>query len=150
MNGDRSKANRQKSTRSRAKPLTWEQAFLDSLRKLGNITLACEAAQIDRSTPYARRDADEKFAAAWDDALEESIDRLEAEARRRAEEGTLKPVFYQGDAVGFIKEYSDTLMVLLLKAHRPEKYRERTDVTSGGEKIQAITTIEVIKDHGDA
>lgn len=133
-----------------AKMPVWQKAFLESLRKLGNITLACESAQIDRSTAYRRREADEAFAAAWEDALEESIDRLEAEARRRAEEGTLKPVFYQGDAVGFIKEYSDTLMVLLLKAHRPEKYRERTDITSGGEKIQPITTIEVVKDRGDA
>jgi len=30
--------------------------------------------------------------------------------------------------VGCIKEYSDTLLIFLLKAHRPKKYRERYDV----------------------
>lgn len=57
-----------------------------------------------------------------------AADRLEQEAIRRAVDGTNKPVFFQGEIVGFEKEYSDTLLVLLLKAHKPDKYRERSDV----------------------
>ena len=49
---------------------------------------------------------------------------------RRASEGTLKPVFYQGKMCGEIREYSDTLLIFLLKARRPETYRERSDINS--------------------
>lgn len=53
---------------------------------------------------------------------------LEDEAHRRAFEGVDKPVFYQGDECGTIREYSDTLAIFLLKAHNPEKYRENSKV----------------------
>ena len=56
--------------------------------------------------------------------MESAVDDLEAEAWRRAKEGVEKPVFQGGKQVGVIREYSDTLMATLLKAHRPEKYRE--------------------------
>ena len=42
-------------------------------------------------------------------------DALEAEARRRAVEGVRKPVFYQGVICGWVGEYSDTLLIFLLK-----------------------------------
>jgi len=35
--------------------------------------------------------------------------------------------------VATVKEYSDTLAIFLLKAHDPEKYRERSDVSVKGE-----------------
>lgn len=115
----------------------WEKAFLKSLGRYGVVTAACEAAQISRRTVYERRETNEVFKAAWDEALEIAADRLELEARRRAERGTLKPVYYKGARVGFMREYSNDLMALLLKAHKPEKYRERTDVTSNGETLAA-------------
>ena len=55
------------------------------------------------------------------------MDDLELEARRRAVEGTERPVFYQGGEVGYVREYSDTLLIFLLKAHRPNKFRERVE-----------------------
>jgi hypothetical protein len=86
---------------------------------------------------YDLRDEDPTFAAEWDNAIEEAADKLEGEAWRRAVEGINKPIYYQGDLVDTVKEYSDTLMGLLLKAHRPEKYRDRMDVTSGGQPLKA-------------
>lgn len=52
-------------------------------------------------------------------------DALEDEAVRRAHEGVLKPVFQQGKEVGHVREYSDALMVTMLKARRPEKFKDR-------------------------
>jgi hypothetical protein len=60
------------------------------------------------------------------------IDQLEEEARRRAVDGVLKPVFQRGRQVGRIREYSDVLLVTLLKGKRPDTYRERFEHTGKG------------------
>ena len=52
---------------------------------------------------------------------------MELEARRRAVKGTDKPVFQRGEQVGTIREYSDTLLMFLLKANKPEKFRDNFD-----------------------
>jgi hypothetical protein len=92
----------------------WTATFLDAYRAGGVVSLAATAAGVDRTTPYARRKADPAFAAAWDAAEEEATDVLVAEARRRA------------------LDSSDTLLIFLLKSHRPAVYRERYDVHHGG------------------
>ena len=38
-------------------------------------------------------------------------------------------MFYKGAVCGHVRRYSDTLLMFLLKAHRPEKYRERYEAT---------------------
>ncbi len=57
---------------------------------------------------------------------------LEAEARRRAVEGVRKPVYCRGEIVGTVKEYSDTLLIFLMKGARPEKYRDNVRVERTG------------------
>jgi hypothetical protein len=103
----------------------WDKAFLDELRLTGIVAAACLLSGIGRQTAYDRRNTDMQFKADWDAALEESGEWLEVEARRRAEEGTLKPVYYKGELVGFEREYSDTLMGILLKANNPRKYANK-------------------------
>lgn len=111
------------------------ETFLAALTAAGNVSEACQAAGIGRTAAYAWRAADAEFAAAWDGALEEAADRMEREAFRRAVEGVEKPVFGslgQGlgsGEVGRVREYSDTLLIFLLKAARPEKYRENKTFT---------------------
>ena len=74
----------------------------------------------------------EDFAAQWREALGEGSDLLEAEARRRAVTGIDKPVFYKGKVVGSITKYSDRLLMFLLKAHRPQKFRDGGKVKQPG------------------
>ena len=111
----------------------WKQIFLTSLAKTGNVRASCVKAGVTRKTPYEVRGRDPRFAEAWESAIEEAVDLLEAEARRRAIKGVkrVKGVYYQGDRIATetIVEYSDTLMALLLKAHRPAKFRERYEIT---------------------
>ena len=123
----------------------WERAFLSSMQENGNVSLACEAAGIERSTAYRARERFEEFAIEWDTALEIAADALEAEARRRAVSGTDKPVFFRGEECGVIREYSDSLLMFLLKAARPEKYRERHEVTGKGGGPLVITSIVAVK-----
>jgi len=123
------------------------EVFLDHLRKTANISESARVAVVARRTIYEWRDADPVFAAAWDDAIDEATDALEAEARRRAIEGDEEYVVSMGQLVRDPKtgEYlttrkrSDGLMTLLLKAHRPERFRERYDVQQTGNITMNIT-----------
>jgi hypothetical protein len=107
----------------------WRAEFLRVLGLVGNIVAAATAAGVGRATAYRHRIADPDFAARWDEAIEDARDRLEAEAWRRAVHGTAhrKPIYYQGKLVGeeVWTEYSDTLLLALLRAAKPWKYAER-------------------------
>lgn len=114
--------------------------FLAHYRKTANQSLSCEAVGVSGYTVILHRKANPEFDKAFLEAREYAMDMLEGEARRRAFSGTPKPVFYKGKQVGEVKEYSDLLLIFLLKANRPEKYREKTDVN-----YQGSITIEVKK-----
>jgi len=118
---------------------------------MANVSAAAKKAGVPRSTAYDWYKADEEFAAAWDDAVEVAVDSLEKEAWRRARDGVLKPVYQKGEKVGQVREYSDQLMVTLLKAHRPEKYRDRQQLEHtgpGGEPLPAAVVNVYIPDNG--
>lgn len=121
-------------------PDVWRQAFLAALRLSGNVTLAAQEAQIDRTTAYAARERDEHFAERWAAAIDEAAERLEAEARRRAVDGTDEPVFYKGKVVGHIRKYSDSLLSKLLDAHLPHKYRQRISAELTGKNGGPVET----------
>jgi len=88
------------------KPDPWRKVFIETLRNTGNVRVSAAAANVTRKAAYKTRDVFPEFAAEWEEAVEEAIEHLEDVARQRAEES------------------SDTLLIFLLKAHRPEKYRE--------------------------
>lgn len=133
----------------------WARAFLSALSESGNIRLSCDAAGINRWTAYDLRSSDAEFADEWQHALDDAADLLEVEARRRAEHGVSRLKFHQGKAVlvpalddnGLVitddkgepkwrpyveHEYSDALLMFLLKGARPEKYRENMKVEQSG------------------
>lgn len=112
----------------------WATDFLASLTLTPNVSEACRAAGITRKAAYDLRKADPAFAEAWQDALEESTDELVSECWRRAKDGTERPVFYLGAECGRIREYSDTLAIFLLKAHRRGVYGDKlqADLTTNG------------------
>ena len=121
-----------------------QAAFLAELSERGNVRDACTAAGIPRRTAYDWRAADPEFAGEWDSALDEAADLMEHEAHRRAVDGTEEPVFGSlghqlgTGEVGRITKYSDTLLIFLLKAARPEKYRERQQIEHTGEIAQKV------------
>lgn len=88
------------------------------------VTEACKRTGLARSTVYRQRQADEEFALAWADIEERTTEAMEAEARRRGMEGYEQPVFHQGEEVGRIRKYSDTLLIFMLKARKPDVYRD--------------------------
>lgn len=104
-------------------------AFIEALTTTASVTASCEIAGIARRSAYEWRDADPQFAADWDAALVRGTDALEDEAIRRARLGVDEPVFYQGEECGTVRKYSDTLLIFMLKARRPEIFREQIAVT---------------------
>jgi hypothetical protein len=132
----------------RALPHAGKAAFLAAYASTGNITAAAKASGVHRSQHYDWLSLDPEYAIAFAAAHDEAADLLELEARRRALEGVQKPVIYQGelsflpklaggqvvtDDVGrpilsdvplTIREYSDTLLIFLMKGARPQVYRD--------------------------
>jgi hypothetical protein len=109
-----------------------QERFLRALADTGSVTAAVAVAGTSRTRVYELRKADPAFAAGWDEAEEVAADRLEDEARRRAVEGVQEPLVSSGKIVRddndqpiAIRRYSDMLLLALLKAHQPEKFRER-------------------------
>ena len=109
-----------------------KQQFVERLAATGNVTEAARSVGRSRSGAYRVKDNDEAFSEAWDEAVGIATDALEAEARRRAVEGVQEPVFYQGAVCGHVVRYSDRMLELLLRGHRPEVFRDRQSVEHSG------------------
>lgn len=141
----------QKRTPTKRAAPRWQRAFLSSLAITANVSKAAKDCEVARQTVYDHRDADEDFRAAWDDAIEIACDALELEARRRAEEGTIEDVYYQGEVVGKKRVYSDTLLIFTLKGYRPEKFRDRYEFTGkdGTPLMQPVADV-IEKIYGNA
>ena len=112
---------------------SWHEGFLAALRKCPNVRLACQTTGIGRRLSYDHRERYAEFAQAWDDAVEDGIDTLEAIAHKRA------------------MEQSDTLMIFLLKARR---YQPRVSLEHSGairfrkEPQSRAEEDEVLREHG--
>jgi hypothetical protein len=126
-----------------------KRAFLDAFRLTANVSGASRAAGCERSTPYGWARDDPVFKAAMEEAEQEAADRLEAEAFRRAHDGYEEYVTSGGKLVRdddggplLQRRYSDQLMLTLLKAHRPEKFKDRHQVEHSGE----VKTIQALLD----
>ena len=53
-------------------------------------------------------------------------------------------VFYKGEPIGAIRKFSDTLLMFLLKAHNPKKYRENMRVERSGKMDTGPRKVEFI------
>lgn len=110
--------------RRKATPKRLEK-FLAGLAKGLSPSGAAMSIGLNRSTMYKLRQSIPGFAERWDEAVEQGSDFLEDELLRRAgPEGVSRKVFYRGEQIDTIKDHSDTLLIVALKARRPEKYRE--------------------------
>ena len=94
------------------------EKFLAGLRAGLSVGAAARSAGFGRRTAFEWKAADPDFASGWEDAYESATDGLEDTALARA------------------MEKSDSLLMFLLKARRPEIYRER--VTPNGSNATPI------------
>lgn len=117
--------------------------------------MAVGAVGLSRAVHYQWLHDDPVYAAAFEQSREQAADRLEQEARRRAIEGVRRKKFTRaGEPIMDTEtgkqyeelEYSDTLLIFLLKGARPDTYRERQvhELTGkDGGPIESMAVIEV-------
>jgi hypothetical protein len=97
----------------------------------GNVSRAAVAAHLSRRIHYRWLENDPAFQVACARTEREAAQVLEDEARRRAFEGVLKAVYYKGKVVGYELQYSDRLMIQLLKANHPAHKPAARQASSG-------------------
>ena len=102
-----------------------KQLFLNALTAGNSVRTAADAAGVTFDEPYKWRATDPAFAARWQHAEEAGTDLIEEEAYRRAVTGVEKPVYRGGEVVGHVADYSDSMLMFLLKSRRPERYGRR-------------------------
>jgi hypothetical protein len=96
---------------------------------------------LHRRTFYKVRDRDERFAQAWDEAFELGTEMLEDELRRRALDGWHEDTFDgDGKLTRRVHRFSSNDLLTMLKARRPELYRENARVELAG-SVQTTSTI---------
>jgi hypothetical protein len=117
--------------------------FLEELARTGNVAVAASAVGTSRVALYNRKGKDPEFSAAWDESVEIATDLLLEEARRRAYDGVTEPVFFQGKECGYIKKYSDVLLMFLIKGRRPEYATERRELSGRDGSSLTPPTINV-------
>jgi hypothetical protein len=102
-----------------------QRAFLAAFRETCSKTKAAQSAGIQRQMHYRWMKEDQQYAEAFDAAQEQAIAVLEDEAIRRSVDGVREPIFWKGVECGYKLVYSDGLLQFMLKAARPDRYRER-------------------------
>jgi hypothetical protein len=73
--------------------------FLDSFRNCGIIRIAAESAGITRQSHYDWLKQDPQYREDFDEATREATEAFVFEVITRATVGSLKPVFYKGEAI---------------------------------------------------
>lgn len=135
---------------TRAQTAQHKKAFLEVFRVLGNVSAACRDTGVDRRDVYRWKENDAKFLEAFNDAEAESTELMEREAYRRAVEGVRRPIYSRdGNHIDTVYDYSDTLLMFLLKARAPQRFRERYDHQHSGANGAPLTFTLLIGDDHD-
>jgi hypothetical protein len=91
-------------------PEEWMAGFLAALRNSANVRASADLVKIGRRYVFKAKKKYPRFAVAWDEAVEDAVDTLEAVAWQRA------------------RTQSDYLLWRLLAANRREKYGDAIKV----------------------
>lgn len=134
-------APRVNKERAKLPPSERFKLFLEHLSQTANVSASAEFAGITRTAVYDKKADDPEFSAAWEVAYRRGYEALEEEAQRRAFVGVLKPLYFKGRRVMdkdpetgkrgpvSVREYSDTLVVFLLKGRRRDVFGDKSEVT---------------------
>lgn len=130
----------------KSEKLRVQSVFLEALARGEKAADAAKEAGVGRRTCYRWRTEDPEFAAAWQKAIKSPKCELELEALRRAVRGVEKPVYRGGEVVGHVTDYSDSMLMFLLKAHYPEKYDPKHTATHNDSTALPAFEIEGARD----
>lgn len=104
-----------------------QRAFIEALADTGSVATAAQHVGMSESSAYRLRRAPgaEAFDRAWSAAIEAASKKLLDAAFERALVGTDEPVFDRdGNRVGRRLRQSDRLLMFLLRAYGPDRFRD--------------------------
>ena len=108
-----------------------QERFLAAFAECGSVLLAARWARVHRQSHYFWMKEDPTYPARFEEARKQATRALEDAAIRRAKEGTAKPVLHKGKQVYvdgeplYEHQYSDALLMFLLRAYDREKFGDR-------------------------
>jgi hypothetical protein len=114
------------------------QRFLAAYTRCARINLAAEKARIAKQSHYNWLEESEEYRQAFRRMQAMIGDLAEDACVERAIFGVERPVLYQGEHVHlngkplYEREYSDPLLLALLRRLKPQEYREHTAVEISG------------------
>jgi hypothetical protein len=103
-----------------------QRVFIEALADTGSVEMAASMADMSVRCCYKLRRApgSEGFAAAWAAAVDSASQKLVDVAFDRAIRGTTEPVYLRdGSIAGYRVKYNDKLLMMLLRAYQPERFR---------------------------
>jgi hypothetical protein len=103
--------------------ITRRAACLAAYRKTFSVRATAKRPGIAETRHHHWLQQDAAYRQAFASVQSEVVDNLRDQVLELAVEGWVEPVFYRGRQCGTIRHYSDRLLMLLLKAWKPEKYR---------------------------
>jgi hypothetical protein len=108
-----------------------QRAFLEALAITGKVNdSAYVVGYKNPSFLYKLRNEDEDFREAWDLALQDAGHSILDHAVTMARDGVVKEIRYRGAVIGHETQYSERLIMFLLKGLMPEKFANNR--TEGG------------------
>lgn len=123
-----------------------QKLFCECYVRVGTITGASREAGIDPNYHFRWLEQDPDYPARFKMAHLQASELLVEEGRRRAYQGVEEPTgWYKGEPGGFVKRYSDALLIFLIKGAFPDIYKDRHEHTgrNGGPiEVQSTVTIE--------
>lgn len=132
---------------------TAKAKFIATVVATDNLSAACRAVGISRTTLSRHLQEDPDFAQALQQARDEAADELEGIVRARAIHGTPKRLWYKGEPVidpetgeqAVEVEYNVVRELAMLKAAKPMRYRDRADVNVTGQVEVNFTAAEIVE-----
>lgn len=119
--------------------------FLDHLAATSNVNEALAVSGMSQSSLYRRRRECSAFRAAWDEALDEGYNRLEAELLNRARNGETQEVVNRNGEVVVVRKVSNTLGLALLKIHQIRAAVTKDALTSSNSELAIQTKMKFLK-----
>lgn len=116
-----------------------QERFLEAYKQYGYIYPAMVAIGLNSRQNHYNWMENEAYATAFEEAETNAVELAESELRRRGIIGDerRRPYFYRGEQVGeeVWRERDTVALIVLLKAKKPELYREKYDLTSDGRPL---------------
>ena len=99
-------------------------AFIRALAETACVDQACRLVGLSQQSAYTLRSRPDavSFRQAWAIAIDVGATKLADRAMARALDGTIVPIFYQGERVGERIVFNERLTQFLLRAHLPERF----------------------------